>query len=111
MGYILTRADGSTDGMGDRVIFTEEHYAREAAEELGWDWAVVRDITSESAERIARALATICTEERLREYAADEYGHDELLQYESLVRIRLGADYDDSAWDAAMDIIRERHRT
>lgn len=66
-----------------------------------------RDMTA--AEKIADQLIAICTTEALREYANDASGAESLRQHESLVRTRLGGDYDASAWDEAMDRIRERY--
>lgn len=63
-----------------------------------------------AAQAIATELRAICTEEQIARYRAnmddESGGYDSLRNHESLVRIRLGGDYDASAWDDAMEILR-----
>jgi hypothetical protein len=66
--------------------------------------------TETPAVMIAVELRSIVSRETLAAYLADESGHDSLRSYESLIRIRLGGDYDPSAWDAAMAVLSQSKR-
>ncbi len=63
--------------------------------------------TTNTATMIADELEAICTTERLASFATSDT--DDLGQHRSLVETRLGGDYDDGAWDDALEILRERY--
>ena len=65
--------------------------------------------TKTAAELIAAELTNILTPARLAAYASDESWNDSLgsnLDIVTIVAAQLGDDYDASAWEDAMDLIR-----
>ena len=75
---------------------------------MGNYWTRPRDAGAE--ELIVDELVAILLPERLEQYANDDSGNDSLESERSLVRLRLGGDYDPEAWDDAMELIRERYQ-
>jgi hypothetical protein len=63
--------------------------------------------TTTPADLIATELRAIVPEDMLAEYVADDSGCVSLDCHRSLVRTRLGGDYEDSAWAAACESLRD----
>lgn len=59
------------------------------------------------AQMIADELRAVVHEDTLQAFVDDDSGHDSLRYYETIVKIRLGGDYDASAWHDACQLLRE----
>ncbi len=61
MGHIITWQDGTTDGMGDRVVFATEAEAQDAIANLGWqERAVVVEVPdAPDTDGAGRVLSTL----------------------------------------------------
>lgn len=88
----LIRAHGAVIGMDPTVLFPEEPWRREARKLLGISWANRNVETFDSALAYAKS-GPFDDQEVMRRL--EEYGFDEAIAYEKMLRDDGGLDYDD----------------